>query len=553
MRPDSVFKQDDYEDDFEGAPFNPPPPVTDEDDEGDVPLVTIAKPPELYPSDPAKRKAVTSKCLSEITKLQQKLNQTTGAQGQAAIRRSIDNLERRYKMLTGILPPFPELDDQNKPRLCEENLTALLDHLNVEVVYDGATNTKYMRGDVFNHGQLAVTEDVYMDVIRSKADRVGLPITNTFNNTLNTIMNHKRSHPRREWLLSKPWDGVDRFEDLWQTLRVREEYAEFKPLYRQYLYAWCVSVAKAGLVPMNVHDGFAVAGLLVLQGPQHRGKTEWTQALLPAHEPWSRSGAGLDPRDKDDVLQIIKYWIVELGESEDKINDGTVQALKRWTTNSTDVIRMPYGKQALRFPRRTVIVSTLNSERFLVDATGNRRYWVIPVSSCVVTKGFVEGVKPLDEMDLQQLWAQFAHIAQNDRDNKEHRLSQEMLEWNDQANRLHTRLEVLDKMSATVTTVKQANKDMTSAAAEQLHEVEREILRLFEIDTGLPHPEWVTARDVRAALHECSNVVQQHYPDASDRWTSRHVTAHICKLVPDAGRRHDRILNVGKYAMRRRT
>ncbi|BCV01868.1 MAG: hypothetical protein CM15mV46_790 [Caudoviricetes sp.] len=43
---------------------------------------------------------------------------------------------------------------------------------------------------------------------------------------------------------------------------------------------------------------------------------------------------------------------------------------------STDVYRVPYGKVAEKFKRRGIIVGTSNkTDGFLVDETGNRRFW----------------------------------------------------------------------------------------------------------------------------------------------------------------------------------
>jgi len=42
--------------------------------------------------------------------------------------------------------------------------------------------------------------------------------------------------------------------------------------------------------------------------------------------------------------------------------------------------RVPYGKATEDFPRRSIIVGSTNRDTgFLIDDTGNRRFWVIPV------------------------------------------------------------------------------------------------------------------------------------------------------------------------------
>jgi predicted P-loop ATPase len=45
------------------------------------------------------------------------------------------------------------------------------------------------------------------------------------------------------------------------------------------------------------------------------------------------------------------------------------------------MFRVPYGKATEAYPRRCIIVGSTNRDSgFLVDETGNRRFWVIPVT-----------------------------------------------------------------------------------------------------------------------------------------------------------------------------
>jgi predicted P-loop ATPase len=53
--------------------------------------------------------------------------------------------------------------------------------------------------------------------------------------------------------------------------------------------------------------------------------------------------------------------------------------VKAFLTTQSDLFRAPYGKAVENNPRRGIIVGSTNrTEGFLVDDTGNRRFWVIP-------------------------------------------------------------------------------------------------------------------------------------------------------------------------------
>ena len=66
----------------------------------------------------------------------------------------------------------------------------------------------------------------------------------------------------------------------------------------------------------------------------------------------------------------------ELDALTSKKHAGSVKA---FLSQAVDVFRVPYGKAAEDFPRRGIIVGSTNRQTgFLVDDTGNRRFWVIP-------------------------------------------------------------------------------------------------------------------------------------------------------------------------------
>jgi hypothetical protein len=52
--------------------------------------------------------------------------------------------------------------------------------------------------------------------------------------------------------------------------------------------------------------------------------------------------------------------------------------LKGFITADVDRYRAPYGRTSLSFPRRSAFIATCNSEQFLADETGSRRFWLIP-------------------------------------------------------------------------------------------------------------------------------------------------------------------------------
>jgi predicted P-loop ATPase len=206
------------------------------------------------------------------------------------------------------------------------------------------------------------------------------------------VANENLYNPVADWILTKPWDGIDRLEALAQTLTVTEEFPE--PLRDILVRRWLISAVAAALMP----SGFGTRGVLVLQGPQSIGKTRWIMSLVPnqtLQEQVVKIDHHLDASDKDSKLTALRHWIVEIGELDSSFRKD-VARLKGFITGTKDKIRVPYGRADSEYSRRTVFCATVNKSDFLVDDTGNTRWWTIPVTAIDYTHN----------IDMQQVFAQ---------------------------------------------------------------------------------------------------------------------------------------------------
>lgn len=199
-------------------------------------------------------------------------------------------------------------------------------------------------------------------------------------------------NPVADWIESKPWDGVDRLQDFYDTLTEREDYPE--PLKQVLMHRWAVSAVAAAFKP----TGFRARGILTLQGPQSIGKGTWVNELVSdpvLREQVVKVDQPLDAGNKDHIITAISHWIVEIGELDGAFKKD-IARLKGFLTGDRDKLRRPYGRTDSEYPRRTVFCATVNDEHFLVDATGNTRWWTIPVIEVNAHHG----------IDMQQLFAQ---------------------------------------------------------------------------------------------------------------------------------------------------
>jgi predicted P-loop ATPase len=120
---------------------------------------------------------------------------------------------------------------------------------------------------------------------------------------------------------------------------------------------------------------------------------------LSPNKDWLLEGATLNPSDKDSVKHAVSHWIVELGELGSTFKKADIDQLKAFLTKSKDELRLPYGRSFSRYQRRTAFYGSVNEREFLVDPTGNRRFWVVHVNKINFQHG----------LNMQQIWAEVLH------------------------------------------------------------------------------------------------------------------------------------------------
>ncbi|OAN99983.1 hypothetical protein A8B75_19165 [Sphingomonadales bacterium EhC05] len=211
---------------------------------------------------------------------------------------------------------------------------------------------------------------------------------------LQPIAEKNAYNPAAEWIGSEPWDGVDRLPEFYATVIEADGYP---PKMKEILlYRWMLSIVAAALEPFR----FKSRGVLTFQGKQGIGKTRWGQRLVNNEELRAdlvKEDHHLNPTEKDSVLGAISHWIVEIAELEGSFKRD-MSKMKGFITSDCDKVRPPYGRDTIVHPRRTVFYGTVNDPKFLVDHTGNTRWWTIRAKALNHTH----------DINMQQVFAQLA-------------------------------------------------------------------------------------------------------------------------------------------------
>ena len=185
-------------------------------------------------------------------------------------------------------------------------------------------------------------------------------------------MSFSKKHSRnlvKERLESVKWDGKPRLDTLFiDTLGVEDDSVGYA---RAVTRRWLVGAVKRVYEP-----GEKLELVPILTGAQGIGKSTLVRRL--ATPMFFNSGLN-GMKDKDDKINLLGNWIIELGELT-AFKNSSIQDIKNFISDQEDKYREPDGKLSVSHPRKSVFIGTTNETEFLKDSTGNRRFFPLECS-----------------------------------------------------------------------------------------------------------------------------------------------------------------------------
>lgn len=192
--------------------------------------------------------------------------------------------------------------------------------------------------------------------------------TNLLDEGVYNVALSMRVHPIRDYLNGLKWDGTPRLGS-WlvdylgadDTIYTRE--VSKKTLLQAVMRAF--------------QPGSKADYVLILEGNQGIGKSTVVQILGGKYY----ADIVIDPHSRDTVDAMRGAWFIEFSEME-VTRRAEAQSLKAFITRSTDKCRLAYGKNSIEYPRSCIFIGTINPNacgEYLVDTTGNRRFWPVLV------------------------------------------------------------------------------------------------------------------------------------------------------------------------------
>src|SRR5262245_31932254 len=194
-----------------------------------------------------------------------------------------------------------------------------------------------------------------------------------------------RFNPVIDYLDSLEWDGRKRI-DTWLSVYCG---ADNNPLNRAFGRKFLLAAVRRVKQP-----GCKFDSILVLEGKQ--GTLKSTLARVLAGDE-NFSDADILEGDKREQQELCEgAWIYEIAELSG-LRKTDVEKVKAFASRQEDKARPAYARSVSIRKRTCVFLGTTNSDEYLQDQTGNRRFWPVAID-----KVDIEAVR----RDRDQLWAE---------------------------------------------------------------------------------------------------------------------------------------------------
>ena len=269
---------------------------------------------------------------------------------------------------------YLDYDEKGAPKDCIENFMQIMlcDPFYRSVRYNLLTNqAEVLRMDRSGHEILTAwgdTEDAESRNFIETEYHLYSPQKHT--DALKMLFKRREYNPIIDLIESLQWDGENRVEHALTTWMKAEDSDYTREVSR---------LIFAGGINRLYRPGCKFDDVPVLVGPkQGEGKSTFIK-WLAINEQWFTEIKRVDGADA--IEQLFGAWICEIPELSALKKADDVESIKAYITRTKDKYRKPYDRYPTEYARRCIMIGSTNSERFLTDRSGNRRFYPVVVHS----------------------------------------------------------------------------------------------------------------------------------------------------------------------------
>jgi predicted P-loop ATPase len=198
-----------------------------------------------------------------------------------------------------------------------------------------------------------------------------------------TVAKDRSFHPIRTYFGGLVWDGEERIAHF------ASRYLGAKASPYHSAVSRCLFIAALARI---MRPGCKADYVPILEGAQDKGKSTAIELLFT---PWFSDDLA-ELGTKDAAMQVRVAWGIEIAELV-SMTRSEIERVKAFITRKVDRFRPSYGRRVIEVPRQSVFVGSTNSDAYLKDETGGRRFWPIRCGNIDLTA---------IDRDRSQFWAE---------------------------------------------------------------------------------------------------------------------------------------------------
>lgn len=268
-----------------------------------------------------------------------------------------------------------DFDKTGKPLCNQHNIRFALKHLDVSLSYDAFAGRQMIEGPDGSPFRVLNDFDLTQLYLMIDEQFEFRPPSEYFRDVISNECRANSYHPVQQYFDALNWDGTPRID----TWLIDCAGAPDTPFVRAASARVLMAVVRRVRQPGAKFDE-----VLILESEQGYDKSTAFR-IMAIKDEWFTDSLPLNADDKVVIEQTAGKLLIEVSELKG-IGKRDVEHLKAFTSRQADRARLAFGRITTEVPRQFVLVATTNSNAYLRDGTGNRRFWPIKVERFQISK-----------------------------------------------------------------------------------------------------------------------------------------------------------------------